>query len=68
MVPSLLDLVVAVDTGSSDLWVHTNAPLKTTKRTDIEIKLSYGIGSAAGNVVYGPTCLGDYCIAEQGQC
>ena len=61
------DLILAVDTGSSDLWVHTPNIFKITSKTDVAINLSYGIGSASGKVVYGPIGLGGFLVPEQGE-
>ncbi|KIM88482.1 hypothetical protein PILCRDRAFT_85591 [Piloderma croceum F 1598] len=59
------ELILAVDTGSSDLWVHTPYQLNITSQTDIAINLSYGIGSASGQIVYGPMYLGAFFVPEQ---
>lgn len=64
--PCNSDLSLAVDTGSSDLWVHVPNQLVTTSETDVIVNLSYGIGSASGQVVYGPALLGDFSVLEQG--
>jgi hypothetical protein len=63
----LAELVLAIDTGSSDLWIHTPNTLNITSHTDTVINLNYGIGSASGTVVYGPTHLGDFFVPQQGQ-
>ncbi|KZP14519.1 acid protease [Athelia psychrophila] len=58
-------VALAVDTGSSDLWVHVQDRLETNSETDIDITLNYGIGSASGNVVYGVADLGKYAVPSQ---
>ena len=58
-----IELSLDIDTGSSDLWVKV--PVMTTKRTNVEVNLTYGVGSAAGKLVFGPTCIGVYCVPEQ---
>ena len=63
---NILDITLSIDTGSSDLLVHSNYPLITTNRTNIPVNISYAIGSASGNIVFGPACIGGYCIPEQG--
>ncbi|KZP08013.1 hypothetical protein FIBSPDRAFT_1052629 [Athelia psychrophila] len=60
-------VALAVDTGSSDHWVHVHVQdqLKTISETDIDITLNYGIGSASGNAVYGAADLGEYAVPSQ---
>ena len=58
-----IELSLDIDTGSSDLWVKV--PVMTTERTNVEVNLTYGVGSAAGKLVFGPTCIGVYCVPEQ---
>ena len=43
----LLDFVVMLDTGSSDLWVRSNTSLKPTNDSGITANVSYGVGFAA---------------------
>ncbi|KII87031.1 hypothetical protein PLICRDRAFT_663523 [Plicaturopsis crispa FD-325 SS-3] len=54
-----------LDTGSSDLWLHSPTPVNTTNTTDTLITLTYGLGSAAGKVDYASLAIGDYTIPEQ---
>jgi hypothetical protein len=63
----IVELALAIDTGSSDLWIRTPNNLNITSQTDITINLNYGIGSASGKVVYGPAYLGDFMVPQQGQ-
>ncbi|KAG9094398.1 hypothetical protein FRC07_011307 [Ceratobasidium sp. 392] len=49
------DLVLQVDTGSSDTWIYPTPETKdlfsdTTVYTDLPLKLSYGLGSVSGYV------------------
>lgn len=62
----LLDFSLQLDTGSSDLWLHSPTPVNTTNTTDTLITLTYGLGSAAGKVDYASLAIGDYTIPEQG--
>lgn len=62
----IVELLLAVDTGSSDLWIHTPKSLNATSQTQVAVNLSYGIGSASGKIAYGPMYIGDYFIPQQG--
>ncbi|KZV97236.1 acid protease [Exidia glandulosa HHB12029] len=45
------DYAVQLDTGSSDLWVHTTSGVRSVHTTGLQYNLTYGIGYAYGNIV-----------------
>ncbi|KAG6377341.1 aspartic peptidase domain-containing protein [Boletus reticuloceps] len=48
------DFTLIIDTGSSDLWVTGGQKLKLNSTTNTTVNLTYGIGSAYGNIAYAP--------------
>ncbi|KII87068.1 hypothetical protein PLICRDRAFT_243487 [Plicaturopsis crispa FD-325 SS-3] len=54
-----------LDTGSSDLWVHSATRINTMRSTGTPVSLAYGSGSATGTVDYAAFSIGDYTIPEQ---
>lgn len=61
----LSDFTLIIDTGSSDLWVSAGQKLKLNSTTNTTVNLTYGIGSAYGNIAYAPVSLGGYDIDNQ---
>ncbi|KAG1749656.1 aspartic peptidase domain-containing protein [Suillus paluster] len=59
-----LDFNLVIDTGSSDLWV-TGQQIKIDKNTSDKLNLTYGIGSASGNIAYTTVRLGTYEVQNQ---
>ncbi|KIJ62117.1 hypothetical protein HYDPIDRAFT_30669 [Hydnomerulius pinastri MD-312] len=59
------DFTLTIDTGSSDLWVTNNQKAKITNTTSTNVNLTYGIGSADGNIAYAPVSFGGYRIDSQ---
>ncbi|EJD48410.1 acid protease [Auricularia subglabra TFB-10046 SS5] len=48
------DYPVQLDTGSSDLWVHTNRGISGAHTTGLTYNMTYGIGYAYGNIITAP--------------
>ncbi|KAH7887120.1 aspartic peptidase domain-containing protein [Phlebopus sp. FC_14] len=59
------DFTLQIDTGSSDLWVTGVPGLKITKTANKQLNLTYGIGSAAGEILYADVSFGGYNIQNQ---
>lgn len=60
--------VVQMDTGSADLWIYApNDNLKLTNQSGITTNLTYGVGSAEGEIVFGELKLGNHTIPSQGK-
>ncbi|KAG0697806.1 aspartic peptidase domain-containing protein [Suillus ampliporus] len=58
------DFNLVLDTGSSDLWI-TGQQIKINKSTSDKLNLTYGIGSASGNIAYTTVRLGTYEVQNQ---
>ncbi|KIK47909.1 hypothetical protein CY34DRAFT_798777 [Suillus luteus UH-Slu-Lm8-n1] len=58
------DFNLVLDTGSSDLWV-TGQQIKINSKTSDNLNLTYGIGSASGNIAYTTVQLGTYQVQNQ---
>ncbi|KAF8556844.1 acid protease, partial [Imleria badia] len=59
------DFTLLIDTGSSDLWVTGGQKLKLNSSTSTTVNLTYGIGSAYGNIAYAPVAFGGYQVDNQ---
>lgn len=59
------DFTLIVDTGSSDLWVTGSQKLKLNSTTNTTVNLTYGLGSAYGNIAYAPVAFGGYQVDNQ---
>lgn len=54
------------DSGSSDLWVRTNASLKLTNDSGLSTVLGYGGGNASGPIQFAELKVGEYTVPSQG--
>lgn len=61
----LSDFTLQIDTGSSDLWVIAGQKLKLNSTTNTTVNLTYGLGSAYGNIAYAPVSFGGYAVDNQ---
>lgn len=63
-----LEFTVALDSGSSDLWVmpDPDKPLKISNSTGLYLPLTYGKGVANGTLEFAELKLGNYTIPSQG--
>ncbi|KAF9225690.1 acid protease [Gyrodon lividus] len=59
------DFTIIIDTGSSDLWITTSEKIKITTNTNTNVNLTYGIGSAYGNIAYTTVSFGGYQVENQ---
>ncbi|KAH7887102.1 aspartic peptidase domain-containing protein [Phlebopus sp. FC_14] len=59
------EFTLQLDTGSSDLWVTGFDKLNINKNTNTDVNLTYGVGSAAGDIVYADVSFGGYYIQNQ---
>ncbi|KAF8437969.1 aspartic peptidase domain-containing protein [Boletus edulis BED1] len=59
------DFTLIIDTGSSDLWVTGGQKLKLNSTTNTTVNLTYGIGSAYGNIAYAPVAFGGFQVDTQ---
>ncbi|KZT10145.1 acid protease, partial [Laetiporus sulphureus 93-53] len=61
------DLLIQLDTGSSDLWVSLpSGQFEFTNVTDITAQETYGIGAVTGTIVFANASLGDHFVYNQG--
>ncbi|KAI0704248.1 aspartic peptidase domain-containing protein [Cytidiella melzeri] len=56
---------IQLDTGSSDLWVHTPLELQLTNTTDLPVSLTFGIGQASGNIAFAEMEFGPHKVPSQ---
>lgn len=56
---------VQLDSGSSDLWVNTDKPLKIVNDSGIVAQISYGVGFVEGPIQFAELQLGEYTIPSQ---
>lgn len=61
------DYSVALDTGSSDLWVRV-PPQKILNDSGIFAHLEYGSGAIKGPIQFAELTIGEYVIPSQGMC
>ncbi|TFY81566.1 hypothetical protein EWM64_g2446 [Hericium alpestre] len=60
------NVTLVLDTGSSDLWVSDSRKLTVNNISrDEGVNLTYGLGSAIGNIAYAPVSVGTYRIPSQ---
>ncbi|KZT03089.1 acid protease, partial [Laetiporus sulphureus 93-53] len=60
------DLLIQLDTGSSDLWVSLpSGQFEFTNVTDITAQETYGIGAVTGTIVFANASLGDHFVYNQ---
>ncbi|KZT21091.1 acid protease [Neolentinus lepideus HHB14362 ss-1] len=62
-----VDILVQLDTGSSDLWIYSPDPQpKLTNTTSFDhANMTYGIGSVAGRIDFAEVEVGPYTIPSQ---
>ncbi|TFK50938.1 acid protease [Heliocybe sulcata] len=62
-----VDVLVQLDTGSSDLWIYSpDRQPKLTNTTSINnVNLTYGIGSVAGRLDFAEVEIGPYTVPSQ---
>ncbi|ETW82863.1 aspartic peptidase [Heterobasidion irregulare TC 32-1] len=61
------NITVQIDTGSTDLWVLPETPLKNLKLSNAGVvNLTYGTGSAKGPIAFAPFSFGNYSVKSQG--
>ncbi|TFY61247.1 hypothetical protein EVJ58_g4630 [Rhodofomes roseus] len=60
------DLLIQLDTGSSDLWVNLEAgEIEFTNTTDLPAEEAYGIGHITGTIQFANAELGDNIVPNQ---
>ncbi|KAI0792193.1 aspartic peptidase domain-containing protein [Abortiporus biennis] len=58
-------MLIQLDTGSSDVWVMPPAPIQTTNTTTLTTNLTFGIGHVEGTIQFADMALGPYEVRSQ---
>ena len=62
-----VDFTVQLDTGSSDLWIHTAGhPVHLTNTTDLVTSETYGENHVEGKIKFADLKIGELTVERQG--